>query len=1046
MKVNRIFSLLLCTALIFALFPRAAHAAVSVSYLDAEGIEQFAEAEAVTSSTTALSGSGATGGWYVVQSTANIVLSSTVTVSGNVHLILEDGGKLTIAGNTNCAGIALTGTSLTVYGQASGTGELHATGGSGGAGIGGAGSNNWYDGANGGTLTVNGGTVYATGISGGAGIGGGKGYSSPFTSTEGGSGGTVTINAGTVYAVGGVGGAGIGGGAGGEAQSGDEGGNGGTVNVYGGTLIARGTGGGAGIGGGAGGKSGSSSAQTGGSGGSGGIFALHNGIVDAQGSSKSSDSGGAGIGGGAGGFGLLVQGKGGAGGTGSTVTIYGGTLKAQGGYNSAGIGGGSGGGSGGGMYDGNGGTGGTTAVYGGTVTAYGNNYGAGIGGGGCWPMGKGGNGGTVTIAGGSVRAVSGDTYVASIGGGQWSDSNGSLNNADNTNVFLTTVTLQNITEERAITSLITDATYAYGISGMHTDENGKLYLYLPEGTQTTGAQTTDCAVSPTFTTYTGSVATESNHSTAGTLLYQSAVTAPGILTSVLANGTLGSAYSEALSASGTAPITWEVLTGSLPAGLALNPSTGLISGTPSETGDFDFTAKATNAAGIATKAFRISIHSGATLTPANGTFDIASPTDLNTTIAWNGASAVTGITLDGVALTPTMDYTVSGSTLTIDRDYFLGLHLTAPDTVNFEVNFDAGNPAQLSVAITSSFVPSADADLCTLTVGGNEVVGFDPAVTVYSVQLPYGTTPRSAAAHLGATAQSAEASVSITQAAGLPGSAFAKVTAQDGTTIKTYTVNLTLAPAAHTAPSIVTSFLPGGTVNTPYSQALSANGSIPMLWEISHGRLPLGISLNANTGLLSGTPAAAGTFAFTAKATNAAGSDFQLLQITVASAAPARQTLTDSATGISLSGTIGAGAALTVSSMRLDESVAANAIRLWMNDNSRTLLCSMDVSLSSSFSGSLTLSIPVGSTYNGQAVTVLHAKRDGTLETYFVTVQNGCVTFAVTSLSPFAAFLGGDDTPGVPLTGGGGVAWFFGALCGVSATAFLMALKRRKKT
>ena len=1042
MKVNRILSLLLCTALIFALFPRAAHAAVSVSYLDAEGVEQFAEAQAVTSSTTTLSGSGATNGWYVVQSTANIVLSSTVAVSGNVHLILEDGGKLTITGSTDRAGIALTDASLTIYGQANGTGELHATGGSGGAGIGGdAETNN----NNGGELTVNGGRVYATGVGGGAGIGGGKGRSTSSASSVGGSGGTVTINAGTVDATGSVGGAGIGGGAGGDGRNGDHGGNGGTVKVYGGTLIARSAGGGAGIGGGLGGKSGSLSPGTGGNGGSGGTFTLHNGIVDAQGSSNAWASGGAGIGGGAGGVGLLSEGKAGAGGAGSTVTIYSGTLKAEGGYNGAGIGGGCGGGSGGGMDEGNGGAGGTTTIYGGTVVAYGNKEGTGIGGGSAWGSARGGSGGTVTIAGGSVRAAGGDTYIASIGGGRFSDSNGSLKNAEGTNVHLTTVTLQNLTTETAITSLITDATYDYGISGMHTDENGMLYLYLPEGTQTTAVQTTDGAASPTFTTYAGSVTTANDHSAKGTLLLQGAVTAPGILTSTLSNGIQGYAYSQALSASGTAPITWEVLTGSLPTGLALNPSTGLISGTPSETGDFDFTAKATNAAGSTTMALRISIHSGAALTPANGTFDIASPTDLNTTIVWNGASEITGITLDGVALTPTMDYTVSGSTLTVGCSYFLGLHLTAPDTLDFQVNFNAGIPAQLNVAITNSFVPSADADLSTLTVGGNEVVGFDPAVTVYSVQLPYGTTPGSAAARLGATAQSAEASVRITQAASLPGNAFVEVTAQDGTTTKTYTVNLTLAPATPTAPSIVTSNLARGVVNTPYSQILSANGSIPMLWEIADGSLPLGINLNAHTGLLSGTPATVGTFAFTVKATNAEGSDFKLLQITVASAVPVVQTLADDATGILLTGAISPGATLTVTNMALDEGAASNAIRLWMNDNSRTLLSSMDISLSGNFSGSLTLSIPVGSAYNGQTVTVLHAKRDGTLETYIVTVQNGCATFMVTSLSPFAVFLGGESTPGVPLTGGGGFAWFFGSLCGLSAAAFFTALKKRKK-
>ena len=59
------------------------------------------------------------------------------------------------------------------------------------------------------------------------------------------------------------------------------------------------------------------------------------------------------------------------------------------------------------------------------------------------------------------------------------------------------------------------------------------------------------------------------------------ITGPIITTTALPPGTVSAPYSQALSAAGgTAPYNTWTATGSLPAGLALNPSTGTISGTP----------------------------------------------------------------------------------------------------------------------------------------------------------------------------------------------------------------------------------------------------------------------------------------------------------------------------------------------------------------------------------------------------------------------------------------------------------------------------------
>src|SRR5271165_3929240 len=65
----------------------------------------------------------------------------------------------------------------------------------------------------------------------------------------------------------------------------------------------------------------------------------------------------------------------------------------------------------------------------------------------------------------------------------------------------------------------------------------------------------------------------------------------GVATLSLPGGTLGTAYSTTLSATGgTPPYSWSITSGSLPAGLGLK-SSGTISGTPTVLGDYPFTVQ-----------------------------------------------------------------------------------------------------------------------------------------------------------------------------------------------------------------------------------------------------------------------------------------------------------------------------------------------------------------------------------------------------------------------------------------------------------------------
>jgi hypothetical protein len=81
-------------------------------------------------------------------------------------------------------------------------------------------------------------------------------------------------------------------------------------------------------------------------------------------------------------------------------------------------------------------------------------------------------------------------------------------------------------------------------------------------------------------------------------------------------------------------------------------------------------------------------------------------------------------------------------------------------------------------------------------------------------------------------------------------------------------------------PQITTTTLPNGTTGTAYSATLVATGD-NLTWSIDNGNLPNGLSINATTGVISGTPAVAGTFNFTVKVSNSGGDNTKVLSITI---------------------------------------------------------------------------------------------------------------------------------------------------------------------
>jgi large repetitive protein len=241
-------------------------------------------------------------------------------------------------------------------------------------------------------------------------------------------------------------------------------------------------------------------------------------------------------------------------------------------------------------------------------------------------------------------------------------------------------------------------------------------------------------------------------------------TGVGIVSLSLPNGSPNVPYSATLmAAGGSVPYHWSVLTGSLPTGLTLEDS-GLIHGTPTAQGAFQFTVQVKDfAGGMSTKALTLSI---------------VQPLSILTVTSLPGGSLNQPYsrTLSTVGGTPPVTaWTIISGSLPV------GLSL------NHSTGEVSGTPTVLGL---SSFTVQA-------TDSGNQTATRDLTLLI--------ATPVTASANSFTTSVGAAVSQSVTAAGGVP----------------------------------------------PYG------------FLVNSGNLPPGLNLDANTGLISGTPTAAGTFPVT---------------------------------------------------------------------------------------------------------------------------------------------------------------------------------------
>jgi hypothetical protein len=181
----------------------------------------------------------------------------------------------------------------------------------------------------------------------------------------------------------------------------------------------------------------------------------------------------------------------------------------------------------------------------------------------------------------------------------------------------------------------------------------------------------------------------------------------------------------------------------------------------------------------------------------------------------------------------------------------------------------------------------ADIDAISAAIGG--VTAASVPLSISTIALPGGTVGAAYSTVMQATGGSGSRTWSIASGA-LPAGLI--LTAGTGTISGTptttgtfgFSVSVTdsasppgidkkdLGIAIAGAPlGIVTTSLPNGALRVPYGATLQATGgSGPRSWSVVSGTLPAGVSLNASTGVLSGTPTAIGTFSFTVQVVDAA--------------------------------------------------------------------------------------------------------------------------------------------------------------------------------
>jgi hypothetical protein len=331
-----------------------------------------------------------------------------------------------------------------------------------------------------------------------------------------------------------------------------------------------------------------------------------------------------------------------------------------------------------------------------------------------------------------------------------------------------------------------------------------------------------------------------------------------IETESLADATTRAPYAQQVVATGgTPPYRWTVLSGSLPPGLVLNNTAGILNGVPSQPGRFSFTLSVADQAGnSAERSFSLNVAAGVTIA--------ACP------VATASAGQRYTATLNAAGGTPPYVWSLgggslpSGITLAPETGTLAGTPTGAAESsftlrVTDAVSGTATRSCTISVAVSLTLTTEALPDATTNAPYAATIVaagGSPPySYVVSSGTLPPGFSLNSAAGVLsGLSPQdgSYRFTVRVSDAAG--------VTAE-----RNYSLNVVTGFAVSSCPVSL------ATVGQSYSSAFSVAGGEARAWSVTEGNLPAGLTLDPINGTVAGTPAEAGSSGFTVQAETASG-------------------------------------------------------------------------------------------------------------------------------------------------------------------------------
>jgi hypothetical protein len=346
-----------------------------------------------------------------------------------------------------------------------------------------------------------------------------------------------------------------------------------------------------------------------------------------------------------------------------------------------------------------------------------------------------------------------------------------------------------------------------------------------------------------------------------------------ITTASLPNGTVNVAYpSTTLAATGgSGTRTWSIATGSLPPGLALS-NAGVLTGTPTAAGTFNFTIRVTDASGSATRQFSIVVAAAA--------LTITTTSPLPPGMVARGY----GLTFQATGGTAPRQWSRQSGTIPPGLTLAAGGRLsgtpTTAGTFNFTVRVTDASGAFATRAMSLTITPTLAITPQVLPRGEvgapyNERLSATGGRAPRTWSLFSGALPAGLVLSTSGVISGTPTTVGVVQFV-------VRVTDADGRTDNQgFAINV--VPEL----TITTTSLPNGTSGVAYSRTLARTGGFaPFTWSIASGTLPPGLALST-AGVLAGTPTTAGTWNFTVRVRDSLGGvDGQPLRLIVAPAPP----------------------------------------------------------------------------------------------------------------------------------------------------------------